>query len=236
MTGTLYGIGLGPGDPELMTLKAARLLGACSVIAYPALPGTASIARSIGAAHIPGGRREIVLEIPMKTDRTPAQSAYDRGASDIAAALENGDDVALLCEGDPLFYGSFMYLHARLSDRFRTVVVPGVSSIMAGAALLQMPLAARNETLAVLPAPLPDETLRPRMEQADSFAILKLGRHLPRVRALLDDLGLTGMASYVERATTTGEKACPLAKAPPNAPYFSMILVSKGGDPWLRTP
>lgn len=232
-SGTLFGVGLGPGDPDLLTLRAARLITAAPVVAYPALPGADSFARSIAAAHIGAGAHELRLDIPMTRDRAPAQAAYDLGAARIAQVLDLGQNVAFLCEGDPFFYGSFMYIHARLSDRYTVDVVPGVSSVMAAPARLGQPLAARNEVFTVLPAPLSDDTLRQRMELADSFAIMKLGRHLPRIRALLDTLGLTAHAHYVERATLPGECAMPLADAPQTAPYFSMILVTKGADPWL---
>lgn len=233
VTGTLYGIGLGPGDPELVTLKAARLIATCPVIAYPALPGVDSFARSIAAQLIPDGAEEIVIEVPIAVARAPAQAAYDTGAERIAEVLETGRDVACLCEGDPFFYGSFMYLHARLADRFRVQVVPGVSSVTAAAACAGLPLAARNDCLSVVPAPLPEEILQARIEAADSVAIMKLGRHMPKVRAVLDRLGLTSRAVYVERATLDAQKVFPLAEAPENAPYFSMILVTKGDDPWL---
>jgi precorrin-2/cobalt-factor-2 C20-methyltransferase len=231
--GTLYGIGLGPGDPDLMTLKAARLVAACPVVAYPALPGTESFARTIAAAHIAPGTHEIRLDVPMTVARAPAQAAYDLGAARIAEALGLGQDVAFLCEGDPFFYGSFMYLHARLSSRFVVEVIPGVASVMAAAARLSQPLTARNEVFTVLPAPLDDATLGARIDQADSIAIMKLGRHMPRIRALLGAMGLTARARYIERATLETETAMPLAEAPATAPYFSMILVTKGADPWL---
>ena len=119
MTGTLYGIGVGPGDPELMTLKADRLIRSADVVAYPALTGGDSLARSIAAGSIPETVREIVIEVPMTTAREPAQDAYDYGADMIAEELAKGFDVVCLCEGDPFFYGSFMYLFARLADRYR---------------------------------------------------------------------------------------------------------------------
>jgi precorrin-2/cobalt-factor-2 C20-methyltransferase len=233
MTGTLYGIGLGPGDPELMTLKAHRLIGACPVVAYPALEGGESFARAIAAAAIPPGAREIVIAVPMTTAREPAQAAYDRAAEAIAAALDAGQDVAALCEGDPFFYGSFMYLFARLAGRFPVEVVPGVSSLTACAGAAGKPLAARNEVLTVIPGPLPDDAIRARAAAADSIAIMKVGRHLPRLRALLAEMGLLAAATYAERATLGAEAVMPLAEAPDRAPYFSMILVTKGADPWL---
>lgn len=233
MSGILYGIGLGPGDPELMSLKAARLIGAAGVVAYPCLPGAESFARSIAAGMIREGAHEIAMEVPMTPERGPAQAAYDLAAARISEALELGEDVAVLCEGDPFFYGSFMYLHARLSGRFRVEVVPGVSSVSAASAQLQMPLVARNQVLTILPAPLDDARLRAGIAAADSVAIMKLGRHLGRVRAVIDGLGLTGRTRYIERATLGDERCLPLAEAPDPAPYFSMILLTKGADSWL---
>jgi len=231
--GTLFGVGLGPGAPDLITLRAARLIGGASVIAYPTLAGGSSFARAIAADIIPAGITEIVMDVPMTTAREPAQAAYDAGAARIATELEAGRNVVCLCEGDPFFYGSFMYLYARLSTRFRVEVVPGVSSLTASAARAGMPLAARNERLTVLPGPLPAAELRARIEGAQSVVIMKVGRHLPKIRAVIADLGLTGRAVYVERATLPEEVVLPLADAPQVAPYFSMILLTKGADPWL---
>ena len=233
MTGTLYGIGLGPGDPELMTLKAHRLISQARVIAYPTLAGADSFARSIAASIIPNSAQEIVMDVPMTVERGPAQTAYDTGAAEIAQALEAGEDVACLCEGDPFIFGSFMYVFARLSDRFDVQVVPGVTSVTACAAKAGLPLAARNERLTVLPGPLPEDELRRRIDGAESVAIMKVGRHLPKIRAVIEDLGYVGDAVYVERASLPDEVVCPLADAPQTAPYFSMILLTKGADPWL---
>ena len=233
MSGKLFGVGLGPGDPELMTLRAHRLISSARVVAYPALAGGESFARAIAAGAIAPGTREIVMDVPMTVERAPAQVAYDRGAAEIAEALDQGQDVVCLCEGDPFFYGSFMYLFARLSGRYGVEVVPGVTSIAACAARAGRPLVARNERLTVLPGPLPEAELRARIEGAESVAIMKVGRHLAKIRAVIDDLGLTAQAVYVERASLPEEVVCPLAQAPEKAPYFSMILLTKGADPWL---
>ena len=233
MAGKLFGVGLGPGDPELMTLRAHRLISAARVVAYPALAGGERFARAIAAGAIAPGTREIVMDVPMTVERAPAQAAYDRGAAEIAGALDEGQDVVCLCEGDPFFYGSFMYLFARLSGRYEVEVVPGVTSIAACAARAGRPLVARNERLTVLPGPLPEAELRARIEGAESVAIMKVGRHLSKIRAVIDDLGLTAHAVYVERASLPEEVVCPLAQVPEKAPYFSMILLTKGADPWL---
>jgi precorrin-2/cobalt-factor-2 C20-methyltransferase len=233
MTGILYGVGVGPGAPDLMTLRAARLIETAVVIAYPTLAGAASFARSIAAGLIPVGATEIVMDVPMSTEREPAQKAYDLGAAQIASALDAGQNVVCLCEGDPFFYGSFMYLHARLSPTYTVEIVPGVTSITACAAVAGMPLVARNERLAILPGPLPEPELRARIDGAESVVIMKVGRHLPKIRAVIADLGLTDRAVYVERASLPEQVVLPLANAPDVAPYFSMILLTKGADPWL---
>ncbi|MAM61911.1 precorrin-2 C(20)-methyltransferase [Maritimibacter sp. UBA3975] len=233
MTGMLIGVGLGPGDPDLMTLRAARVIGAAEVVAYPTLPGTDSFARSIAADLIRPDADEIVIEVPMTKAREPAQAAYEVGAERIAAALEAGRDVAVLCEGDPFFYGSFMYLHSRLAERFPVTVIPGITSVSAATAGALRPLVARNEVLTVLPGPIDSAMLASKVEQAEAVVIMKVGRHLSRIRDVLDQLGLAEQAIYVERATLDAERILPLAEAPDPAPYFSLILVTKGSDPWL---
>jgi precorrin-2/cobalt-factor-2 C20-methyltransferase len=233
MTGTLFGVGLGPGAADLMTLRAARLIKGAAVIAYPTLAGGDSFARSIAADLIADGTQEIVMDVPMTVERAPAQAAYDQGAADIAAALDAGQDVVCLCEGDPFFYGSFMYIFARLEGAYDVQIVPGVTSVTACAARARMPLAARNERLTVLPGPLPEDELRARIDGAESVVIMKVGRHMAKIRGVIDGLGLTDRAKYVERATLPQEVVVPLADAPEKAPYFSMILLTKGADPWL---
>ncbi len=231
--GTLYGVGVGPGDPDLMTMRAIDLIRNAKVIAFPTLHGTASFARTIAAKHVPEGVREIPMVVPMTVERGPAQAAYDTGAAEIAAALDAGEDVVCLCEGDPFFYGSFMYLYARLATRFNVDVVPGVTSVTACAARAGIPLAARNERLTILPGPLPRAALADRIAGAESVAIMKVGRHLRKIRDVISELGLMDQATYVERASLPDERVLPLADAPEDAPYFSMILIVKGGDPWL---
>jgi precorrin-2/cobalt-factor-2 C20-methyltransferase len=233
-SGTLYGIGIGPGDPELMTLKAHRLISAARVVAYPAPDDGDSFARSIAATTIPDTAEEIPMVVPMRADRFPAQQVYAEAAEKIATHLDTGTDVAVLCEGDPFFYGSFMYLFTRLAERFPVEIVPGVSSLTACAAALKRPLTARNDVLTVLPGPLPDIELRQRIEAAQAIAIMKVGRHLPRIRALLDDMDLISNAGYIERASLSNQHVSSLAEAPEKAPYFSMILIYKGNDPWLN--
>ena len=153
-------------------------------------------------------------------------------ATAIAEVLKTGKDVICLCEGVALFYGSFMYLAARLSDRFQIEVIPGVNSISAATAQAILPLSARNEVITVLPATLPDDQLRVRIIAADSIVIMKLGRHLPRIRGLLEELKLT--ATYVERASLPNGSVMKLEEMTGDAPYFSLLLITKGRDPWLN--
>lgn len=229
MTGRLYGIGVGPGDPDLLTLKAVRLIESLPVIAYPAANSGDSAARSIAAAFIPEARIEIAIRVPMRPGRMPVE-IYDAAAVEIASHLEAGRDVGVLCEGDPFFYGSFMYLHDRLADAFPCTIVPGVSSLNACAAAGGRPLVRRDDVLAVLPATLPDAELERRLDGTGSAAIMKVGRHLPRLHALLDRLSLADSSVYVEHASRGDERVLRLAELPDGeAPYFSMILVPKGG-------
>lgn len=233
MTGTLYGLGIGPGDPDLITLKALKRLQSAPVLAYPALEDGDSLARAIIAPHLIAPKIEIAIRIPMTIERAPAQAAYDKAAVEISRYLEKGDDVAVLCEGDPFFYGSFMYLFGRVAEKYKVEVVPGVSSLTACATSLQSPLSARNDILTVLPAPLSSDILRARLQEADSAAIMKVGRHFARVRDVIFDLGLENNARYIERATMENEKIMALADVPENAaPYFSMILIHKRGQAW----
>lgn len=229
--GTLYGLGIGPGDPDLITVKARNILARAPVVAYPAPEGGDSLVRAIAAPFVPAGCVEIVIATPMAVDRFPAQEVYDRYAAILAGHLQAGRDVAVLCEGDPFLYGSFMYIHQRLAPRFPTVVVPGVSSLAAVAAVAGRPLAARNQVFTVLPAPLPEAELEAGLKRADAVAIMKLGRHLPKVRRVLERLGLADGASYVARATMAGQQIRRLDEIDgDDAPYFSMILTAGLGQ------
>lgn len=235
MSGKLYGIGLGPGDSELITLKALRVLRECPVIAYPAPDDGESFARQIAAPFISEDQLEIPIIIPMRVERFPAQEVYDTAAHKIAEHLRHDRDVVVLCEGDPFFYGSFMYLYERLADKFECEVVPGVSSMMAGASALGRPLAARNDVLTVIPAPLPDEDILRQLENCDAASIIKVGRHFERVHALLIEAGLADCCGYLERISLAKQKIMPLTSVDPNnaAPYFSMILMYKGAENWV---
>lgn len=233
MTGTLHLVGVGPGDPELITLKAARILGAADVVAYPTTGEDAAFALSIAEAHLNPSAIRLPVAIPMRVDRGPAQAAYDEAAAAILAHLGAGRDVAWLCEGDPLFYGSAMYLVARVAPHAPVAVTPGVTSLTAAAAAIARPLAARNEMLKVLPAPLPDEVLRAELAAAPAAAIIKVGRHFERIRALLAETGHASGAVVVEHATGPHERITPLADFRfDERPYFSTILCYRGEEAW----
>ena len=207
MKGTLYGLGVGPGDPELITLKALRILERASVLAYPAPEG----GREPGAHHRGRSSRwtsrgDLHPDGPWWRPVSRPRIVYDRAAVELGRHLDAGRDVAMLCEGDPFFYGSFMYVFGRMAERHAVEVVPGVSSLMACAATLGAPLAARNDVLSVLPATLSNEALDQRIRDVDAVAIIKVGRHLSRVRAVIEAMGLTANARYVEHATMASEK------------------------------
>ena len=229
-SGRLCGVGVGPGDPELLTLKAVRRIGEADVVAYIAPEGGgASLARSIAAPYLTAGKPELAIPVPM---RRPAagrsDGAIDAGAGRLAAELAVGRDVALLCEGDPLLYGSFIHFFDRLAGRFEVEVVPGITSVTAAAAAAGLPLASRDEALAVLPATLPADALAASLRRADAAAVLKVGRHLGKVRGVLAETGRLDGAVYVERASAAGQRVLPLSAVEgKEAPYFSLVLVPR---------
>ena len=236
--GTLYLVGVGPGDPELLTLKAARILGAADVIAYPVSNEDTTIALDIARPHLNPAAITETIHIPMtvklpRGEVAPKAAIYDEAAARISAHLDAGRDVAYLCEGDPLFYGTAIYLLGDLRDSHRIVVVPGITSMTAAAAAIPFPLVARSETLTVLTGPLPDAVLRERMDETGSLAILKVGRHFDRIRDALAATGRAEHAWLVERATTSEQRISRVRDLPPgDKPYFSLILSYSGAEYW----
>jgi precorrin-2/cobalt-factor-2 C20-methyltransferase len=228
MSGTLYGVGVGPGDPELMTVKAWRLIGTAKVIAYLAANGKDSTARNIAAPFMPDDATEIAIDMPMRVEREPARLAYDKGAASIAEYLARGEDVVMLCEGDPFFYGSFMYVFERLNSRFTTVVVPGVTSISASAAVIGQPLCERDEALKVLPATMEEADLLRELASCQSAAIMKVGRHCGKVRRVLGVLSLLPHATVIEKATQPDQRIHKMADITEDVlPYFTTIIVRR---------
>jgi precorrin-2/cobalt-factor-2 C20-methyltransferase len=229
--GRLYGLGIGPGDPELLTLKAHRILTSVPVIAYPTMENGKVLARAIVADFIRPEQIEIPMPLPFSVERS-SQPYYDIAAEKIATHLEAGRDVAVLCEGEPMLYGSFMYLFNRLSSRFVTEVVPGISSTMASAAMLGVPITYRNDVLSIMPATLDEETLRDRLAVADAAVIIKLGRHFAKVHAILQELGLLDRALYIERATQINQKIIPIKTVDhAQVPYWALIMIPSQTQP-----
>jgi precorrin-2 C20-methyltransferase/precorrin-3B C17-methyltransferase len=235
MTGRLYGVGVGPGDPELITRKAARLIAAADVIAYHAGIGKESNARRTAAGLFTAGVIEERLAYPVTTGATnhPGGYAgaladfYEESAARLAAHLDAGRDVVLLAEGDPLFYGSYMYMHDRLVPRYQTEIVPGVPAFAAAAAAAASPLSRQDDVLTVLPGTLPEPELARRLADTDAAIILKLGRTFPAVRRALTAAGRLGHALYVERASMSQQRWLPVAEVDAaTVPYFSLIVVT----------
>ena len=232
--GRLYGVGLGPGDPELITLKAARLIAEADVIAYHSGVGKSSIARRIASHLFPAGVVEEDLRYPVTTGMTDHTGGYAGAMADfyeecaarLAIHLEAGRCVVIIAEGDPLFYGSYMYMHDRLSSRFPTEVVPGVTSIAAATAAVASPLVRQTDVLTILPGTLPEPELARRLADTDGAIIMKLGRTFPAVRSALEQSGRLEDALYVERASMEEERWMPVRDVDPTSvPYFSIIVV-----------
>ncbi len=231
---TLYGVGLGPGDPELVTVKAARILGSADVVAFHSARHGRSIALGIARSYLPDGVVEEHLVYPLTVETTDhpggyrgaLEEFYEDAAARLAVHLDAGRDVVVLAEGDPMFYGSYMHLHKRLADRYETVVVPGVTSVAASAAALGAPLVEAEEVLQVLPGTLPVEDLTARLALGGPAAIMKLGRTFDNVRAALEASGRLDEAFYVERASTDVQRTARLADVDPSTvPYFSMAVL-----------
>ncbi|MFE0379935.1 precorrin-2 C(20)-methyltransferase [Streptomyces inhibens] len=232
--GRLYGVGLGPGDPSLMTIRAAKVIAEADVIAYHSARHGRSIARSIAAGHLRADHIEEALIYPVTTESTDHPGGY-RGALDdfyeaaaarLATHLDAGRTVAVISEGDPLFYGSYQHMHKRLAHRYPTEVIPGVTSISAAAARLGKPLAEADEVLTILPGTLPEEELTARLASTDTAVVMKLGRTFPTVRRAMERAGRMPEAHYVERATMSGERTDKLADIDADTvPYFSVAVV-----------
>jgi precorrin-2/cobalt-factor-2 C20-methyltransferase len=233
-SGKLIGVGVGPGDPELMTVKATRALRQADVVAYFAKVGRQSHSRATIDQYLRADIVELPLAYPVTTElpkcsagyRDAIENFYAGAAADIAGHLAAGRVVAVICEGDPMFYGSYMHLHARLAPRFATEVIAGVTGMSGCWSAAAMPIAQGDDIFTVLPATLPENELVRRLAEADAVVVMKVGQHLPKLRRALERSGRLPRALYVERGTMAEEKMIPLAaKLDDNAPYFAVVLV-----------
>jgi precorrin-2 C20-methyltransferase / precorrin-3B C17-methyltransferase len=233
--GVLYGVGLGPGDPELVTVKAARLIGAADVVAYHCARHGRSVARSIAEPYLRGDQVEERLVYPVTTETTDHPGGYDGAMEDFYAAAANrlmahlaaGRDVVLLAEGDPLFYSSYMHMHKRISGRFAAVIVPGITSVSAASAALAMPLVEGDDVLTVLPGTLGRDELTDRLRGTGAAAVMKIGRSYPGVREALKDAERLEQAFYVERASSGPRQVIEKAADvdPSTVPYMSLVII-----------
>ncbi len=238
--GRCFGVGVGPGDPELITVKALNAVQGAPVVAYFAAANAVGNARQVVDRYLAPHQTELRLQYPVTTETLSGGESYEcimsafynHSAELIAAHLDAGCNVAVLCEGDPFFYGSFMYLHNRLHDRYDVDVIPGVPAMLAGAAALGAPLVCLNEVVSVLSGVLPAAELEARLRSADATVVMKLGRNLAKVRDAVERAGLLDRAHYVERVTMTSERLMPLADVDPStAPYFSMVIIPSATAP-----
>lgn len=231
--GRLFGVGVGPGDPELLTHKAARAIADADVIAYPSARHGKSVARRIAAPYLREDHVEVLLQFPVTTELTTHPGGYDaalhefydEASAELATHLDAGRDVAILCEGDPLFYGSYMYFHERLAPRYEATVIPGVTAFSAAAAAAGAPLVKREDVFIAVPGTLAPDEIAARLGAADAAVVMKLGRTFPKVREAADAAGVGERAIYVERASTDAERIAPLAEVDGRVPYMSLVLV-----------
>lgn len=228
-TGTLIGIGIGPGAADLLTLRAREALASVPVVAHMHAVGKAPIALTAIKDLLAAGVEEIAIPVPMDANETARRAAYDAAAPRLRAHLDAGRDVAFVCEGDALFYGSFLYVLERFADGYTVKVIPGVTSVSASAAAARLAITRGDQILSVLPATLPDGALAARLGQSgEPCVILKLGRHVGRIRALLARLGRLDGAVLVEKATWADERVVALKDFDGEAAYFAQVLVPGG--------
>jgi precorrin-2/cobalt-factor-2 C20-methyltransferase len=236
--GRLYGVGVGPGDPELMTLKAARLIGNAPVVAYFCKKGRRGHGRAIVEGFLARGVIEEELAYPLTVEVPAAdphyqaalKAFYDACAERLSRHLNAGRDVVVVSEGDPFFYGSFMPIFHRLAGTYETEVVAGVSGMAGCWTRAGTPITYGDDVLVVLPGTLSSEALKDHLCRVDAAVIMKLGRNFAKVRRVLEELGLEERAVYVERGTMAGEKVSTLPPADyQGTPYFAMVLVPGRG-------
>jgi precorrin-2/cobalt-factor-2 C20-methyltransferase len=239
MTGRLIGVGVGPGDPELLTLKAVRALREADVIAHFAKVGHSSHARASAEQFFAPTAVDCPLLYPITTElpagspeyRSAIGAFFDQSAAQVAEYLDSGRDVAVLSEGDPLFFGSYMHIHVRLQGRYPVQVIPGVTAMSAAWSAAGVAMVHGDQALTVVPGTLSEEELQRRLRQHESAVVMKVGRNLGKIRRALIACDRLSHSIYVERASLAQQKISRLAeKDGDHAPYFAMVLVSAPGS------
>lgn len=232
MTGELFGVGVGPGDPELLTLQAVRIIQSCQVLAAPkAKEGEGSSLQIVRAAlHGLENKELLELELPMTRDPQQLEQSWHAAAMQLAQRLRAGYDVAFLTLGDPSIYSTYAYLHNRVKAMgLPCRLIAGVPSFCAAAARLNRPLVTGGEPLHIVPASYHGAEEGIALEGVR--VLMKAGRSFPAVRRLLEKKGLLGRASMVERCGMEGERVYPsLEQAQEQAHYLSIIFVQEGED------
>lgn len=232
MNAQFIGLGVGPGDPELITLKAHRLMQNADVVSYLANQQGSSQARDIAQHSLTDSKKgqiEIPVPMPMKNDRTAANQAYDLAADKIRAVIAEGKKVVFLCEGDPLFFGSFSYLLDRLQDEMTCAVVPGISSVHAASSALKLPLSMLKESVAIINGRHSEEKIRQTLQQHDSIIIMKAGPYRPKILQALKDTGRSDEANYLEYIGRDKQVIIDDVSllGDDKGPYFSLFVVLK---------
>ncbi len=238
MSGRVYGLGLGPGDPDLMTVKADRLLTGARHVAFFRKAGRKGQARRLVEGLIPEGAVEHPMEYPVTTEISVSDPRYNEMLSAfyeecvarLSALTEAGEDVVVLCEGDPFFYGSFMHLYTRLPQD-AVEVVPAVTGMSAAWTATGRPMTWGDDVMTVLMGTLDEAALTRHMEAADALVVMKIGRNLPKIRETLVAAGRAEAAWFVEYAAMPEETVRALSEVPDDykAPYFSIVIVHGQG-------
>jgi precorrin-2/cobalt-factor-2 C20-methyltransferase len=237
LKGKVICAGLGPGDPDLMSLRAARAIGAATQVAYFRKAGRPGQARRIVEGLLAPGVIEYPMEYPVTTELpfdspeycNALASFYDDWANRLETLCQTAD-VLVLCEGDPFFYGSFMHLHSRLQGRVAVEVIPGITGMTGCWTATDTPITWGDDVLTVLMGTLPEDDLVRHMAAADALVIMKTGRNLPRVRRALDRAGRLDAAWLVERGTMPNQRIARLADVDAtDCPYFAIVLVHGHG-------
>ena len=236
--GTLYGVGLGPGDPDLISLRAHRLLTAADHVAYFRKAGRSGQARRIVEGLLHQDVCEFAMEYPVTTEIPLSDPRYNeilaafysKCTAHLLHLLRSGQDVVVLCEGDPFFYGSFMHLHSRLKDQVPVQVVPAITGMSGAWTATGNPVTWGDDILTVLMGTLPEDTLTAHMVRSDALVVMKIGRNLDKVRRAIDQAGRLASAWLVEHATMPNEKVSRLSEVDETvSPYFSIIIVHGQG-------